>query len=61
MQSLSTNPSDATDWMLIRRLLALSWRYRWGCLRVLALQLVMVALGIWGLGFTGLGVDEIRK
>jgi len=60
MQSLSENPSEATDWMLIRRLLALSWRYRWGCLRVLGLQLCMVALAIWGLGFTGLGVDEIR-
>ena len=46
--------------MLIRRLLGLSWRYRWGCLRVVALQVSMVALGIWGLGFTGLGVDEIR-
>jgi ATP-binding cassette subfamily B protein len=60
MESLSANPSDASDWVLIRRLLALSWRYRWGCLRVLGLQLVMVALAIWGLGFTGLGVDEIR-
>jgi ATP-binding cassette subfamily B protein len=56
----SLAPSDATDWMLIRRLLALSWRYRWGCLRVLALQVSMVVLTIWGLGFTGLGVDEIR-
>ena len=60
MPSLSATPSDATDWMLIRRLLGLSWRYRWGCLRVVALQVSMVALGIWGLGFTGLGVDEIR-
>ncbi len=60
MQSLSANPSDATDWMLIRRLLRLSWRYRWGCTRIMAQQIVMVGLGIWGLGFTGLGVDEIR-
>ena len=30
--------------MLIRRLLALSWRYRWGCLRVFALQVAMVVL-----------------
>jgi ATP-binding cassette subfamily B protein len=60
MPSLNANPSEASDWFLIRRLLALSWRYRWGCLRVLTLQVTMVALGIWGLGFTGLGVDEIR-
>ena len=60
MPSLNSNPSDATDWMLIRRLLLLSWRYRWGCLWVLTLQLLLVAFAIWGLGFTGLGVDEIR-
>ena len=60
MPSLSETPSNATDWMLIRRLLALSWRYRWGCLRVLALQVAIVGLGLWGIGFTGLGVDEIR-
>jgi ATP-binding cassette subfamily B protein len=60
MQSLSANPSDATDWTLIRRLLAFSWRYRWGCLRVLALQVSMVGLGILGAVLTGLGVDEIH-
>lgn len=60
MPSLSDNPSDATDWMLIRRLLALSWRYRWGCLWVVALQMVIVVLSILGYGFSGLGVDEIR-
>ena len=61
MQSLSANPSKATDWMLIRRLLALSWQYRWGCLQVLGLQLAMVALSIFGYGFTGLGIDEMRR
>jgi len=61
MQSLSANPSEATDWMLIRRLLALSWRYRWGCLQVLALQFAMVALSILGWAFSGLGVDEIKR
>jgi len=60
MESLSARPSDASDWTLIRRLLALSWRYRWGCLRVLALQTSMVVLGIWALGLAGLGVDEIK-
>jgi ATP-binding cassette subfamily B protein len=60
MQSLSAKQSDATDWMLIRRLLALSWRYRWGCLRVLVLQFLMVAFNVWGWAFSGLGVDEIK-
>jgi ATP-binding cassette subfamily B protein len=60
MPSLSDNPSDSTDWMLIRRLLGLSWHYRWGCIRVLGLQVMMVTLGIAALALPGLGVDEIR-
>jgi ATP-binding cassette subfamily B protein len=60
MPSLAASPSEATDWTLIRRLLLLSWRYRWGCLQVLILQLLVVGFNIWGFGFTGLGVDEIR-
>jgi ATP-binding cassette subfamily B protein len=60
MPSLNDSPSEATDWILIRRLLQLSWHYRWGCLRVLALQSTMVLLGIWCWAFSGLGVDEIQ-
>jgi ATP-binding cassette subfamily B protein len=60
MPSLSANPSDTPDWILIRRLLGLSWRYRWGCLRVLALQVSMVVFMIFGWWYSGLGIDEIR-
>jgi ATP-binding cassette subfamily B protein len=60
MPSLNETSSQATDWVLIRRLLGLSWHYRWGCLRVLALQSSMVLLGIWCWAFSGLGVDEIQ-
>jgi ATP-binding cassette subfamily B protein len=60
MPSLNENPSDASDWILIRRLLGLSWHYRWGCLRVVMLQSSMVLMGIWCWAFSGLGVDEIR-
>ncbi len=45
---------------LVRRLLRLAWRYRAGCLKVLALQIVLLALGMSGLGLTGLGIDYIR-
>jgi ABC-type multidrug transport system fused ATPase/permease subunit len=45
---------------LVRRLFALAWRYRLHCLRVLAIQLVLLTLGIAGLSFTGVGIDYIR-
>lgn len=50
-------PSNAR---LVRRLFALAWRYRLHCLKVLAIQLVLLTLGIGGLSFTGLGIDYIR-
>lgn len=56
---LLSSTSKISDWTLIRRLLALSWRYRWGCVKVLCLQALIVAFGLGGLGFTGLGVDEM--
>lgn len=45
---------------LVRRLFGLAWRYRLHCLGVLALQLVLLTMGIVGLSFTGLGIDFIR-
>jgi ATP-binding cassette subfamily B protein len=49
-----------SDGKIIRRLLALSWRYRRECIKVFTYQLVLIALGLAGLGFTGLGIDYIR-
>jgi ATP-binding cassette subfamily B protein len=45
---------------LVRRLFALAWRYRLHCLRVLAIQLALLTMGIAGLSFTGVGIDYIR-
>jgi len=58
-QTLGAAPelSNAT---LIKRLLRLTWQYRAGCLKVLSLQLFLLALGLSGLGLTGLGIDYIR-
>jgi ATP-binding cassette subfamily B protein len=59
-----TTPAHAaptlTNGQLIRRLFALTWRYRIGCLKVLSFQLVLLTMGIAGLSFTGVGIDYIR-
>lgn len=49
-----------SDGAVIRRLFALSWGYRWGCLKVLTLQGGMLVLALTGIGLTGLGVDVLR-
>ncbi|MFO1449750.1 MAG: ABC transporter ATP-binding protein [Opitutaceae bacterium] len=49
-----------SNWTLIRRLWGLAWRYRARCLEVLALQLVLLTLGLGGLSLTGVGIDYIR-
>ena len=48
------------NWVLVRRLFGLAWRYRARCLQVLGLQLVLLTFGLSGLGLTGLGIDYIR-
>jgi ATP-binding cassette subfamily B protein len=45
---------------LSRRLFALSWKHRGRSLRVLFLQLALLALGVGSLGLVGLGIDSIR-
>jgi ATP-binding cassette subfamily B protein len=49
-----------SNWMLAKRLLRLTWRYRAGCVKVLSLQITLLVLGLSGLGLTGLGIDFIR-
>jgi len=48
------------NWVLIRRMFGLAWRYRARCIQVLGLQLVLLTLGLSGLSLTGLGIDYIR-
>ena len=52
--------SALNNGQVIRRLFAITWRYRLGCLKVLAIQLVLLSMGIVGLSFTGIGIDYIR-
>ena len=49
-----------SNWALIRRLFALIWLYRRRCFQVLAIQLVLLTLGLAGLNFTGQAIDVIR-
>jgi ATP-binding cassette subfamily B protein len=42
------------------RLLALAWRYRWGCLQTLSSQLLLLGLGMVGIALSGLGIDTLR-
>src|ERR1700733_10768781 len=42
-------------------MLALTWRYRWGCTAVFVLQIIVVASGLAGLGLTGVGIDFIGQ
>ncbi len=52
--------SDFTNTDLIGRLLRFAWRYWGDCLKILALQVVLLAIGVSGLSLTGLGLDVIR-
>lgn len=45
---------------LMRRLLALTWQYRLGCLKVILLQVALLVLALSGLGLMGVGVDFLR-
>ena len=58
--SRNSPETELSNWALIRRLFGLAWRYRRRCVQVLAIQLVLLTMGIAGLGFTGLGIDYIR-
>jgi len=60
---LSHDPSPAADLSnlaLTRRMLALAWKYRRGCIQIIVLQAVLLALSVVGLSFLGLAIDVIR-
>ena len=49
---------ELTNTQLILRLLGLTWRYRWGCLRVLSTQFALLAAGIATVGLTQKDLDS---
>jgi ATP-binding cassette, subfamily B, bacterial len=50
----------SSNWALIRRMLGLGWTYRFGCLRLLGLQGLLLATALGTLRLTGFGIDLIR-
>lgn len=60
MTNADSSVHDASSWAIISRLLKLSWRYRWGCLKVLALQVAFTGCTLVVLALGGLGIDVIR-
>ena len=63
MTGLTTEnaPTELTNGAIVRRLLGLAWHYRLGCLRVIGLQVLLLALSLSALGLTGVGIDYIRQ
>jgi ATP-binding cassette subfamily B protein len=60
LASATIQANTETDWTIIRRLLGLSWYYRSGCIKVFIYQFLLLAMGLSGLGLTGLGIDYVR-
>ncbi|HVU37673.1 MAG TPA: ABC transporter ATP-binding protein, partial [Opitutales bacterium] len=60
MAAASSQTPDYANGALTWRLLKLTWHYKYLCLQVLGLQLVLLTLGMMGLNLTGVGIDYVR-
>lgn len=58
--SPQANSKQTPSLTLFCRLLGLGWRYRRGGLVLVALNGLLVAATVWGLGLIGLGIDVVR-
>lgn len=50
----------SSNWALIGRMLTLARRYRWRCVYVVAVQVVVLSMTLTGLVLTGLAIDFFR-
>ncbi|MDA3960489.1 MAG: ABC transporter ATP-binding protein [Planctomycetota bacterium] len=57
----SSSGADHSNGVLIRRLLAMAWRYKRGSLGIIFFNVAMVAMTVGGLKFVGLGIDYLRS
>jgi ATP-binding cassette subfamily B protein len=55
----NADAAGPSNWAIMRRLLALSWSYWPGCLKVLSLQFLLLAGNVAALALTGIGIDYI--
>ncbi len=46
---------------VIRRLLGLTWHYRFGCIRIIFFQFMLLGITVLSLGLTGRGIDYIHS
>lgn len=53
--------ATVSNWTLTRRMFGLAWVYRWGCVKILLIQIGVLNLGLMALGLFGMGVDFIRS
>ncbi|HEU5074766.1 MAG TPA: ABC transporter ATP-binding protein, partial [Polyangiaceae bacterium] len=60
MSDSSIISSERARGHVVRRLLALTWRYRWRSLLVLVYQAILLGMTLGVVGLTGLSVDVIR-
>ncbi len=60
MSDSSVISSERSRGHVVRRLLALTWRYRWRALLVLFYQVILLGMTLGVVGLTGLSVDVIR-
>ena len=56
----ASTPEGPSNFALLRRMTVLAWQYRWGCLRLLVEQLMLLATALAATWLTGLGIDVVR-
>ena len=61
LDTSTSRSEEVSNWVLVRRLLAMGWSYRKGCIRILGLQITLLTIGLFGLSLTGLGIDVIHS
>jgi len=53
--------ADTSQGTLIKRMLALAWYFRWGCAKVVAFNVALLALELGAVGLVGLGIDYLLQ
>lgn len=59
-QDLARNTDPFSNWQLLKRMLLLSWQFRWGSIQVTSITLIQRLLEITGLSFLGLAIDFVK-
>jgi ATP-binding cassette subfamily B protein len=59
LSNARTEHEGPSNLQLIRRLLTLAWRYKFGSLGVVGMEILLLALTLSGLGFVGLSLDVL--